>query len=90
MVGALLCSLLIWIARAILGRYIPWFATDRGGAILALSIGILSALIATFATGRPTWNTITDGIKLGAVAIGAFVGGKKILTPSDKQPDPVK
>ena len=83
MLGALICVLLIWVSRMLLGKFIPWFTTDRGGAVLALIIGLLSALAATLASGKPSWAAIADGVKLALVAIGTFVSVKKIVAPSD-------
>ena len=82
-VGALAAVLATWVLRKIVVPVVPWFASDRGGAVLALVVGLLGAVSITFAAGRPSWGAIVDGVKLALLAIGTFVAGKKLASPSD-------
>lgn len=71
-----------------LAAFLSWLRTDRGGAVTALVVGILSAAGALLAAGGPiTWSVIVSGLVNAFVAAGGYALVKKLLWPSDK-PEP--
>jgi len=75
---------LVWAARK-WAKKIDFFTTDRGGALLAISVGILGGMAhGILADGTPTLAMLTESIKVTVGAIGGYAGLKKVLFPSDK------
>lgn len=81
--AALLLIGLIYLLRRYGGRVPrlgPWMQTDRGGAIMALVMGVGGGLAAALFSGRPiTIYLIVDAISVGLTAAGGWAIGKKIL-----------
>ena len=75
-----------WGAR----KYAPkisFFQGDRGGAMLAISIGVFGGMAhGILADGTPTLAMLTESIKVTVGAMGGYVAIKKSLFPSDKLP----
>lgn len=70
----------VWVLRK--SRFIPWFSTDRGGAVLALISGIVTVLGGNIATGLETsFSSVFDGIWMGVAAAGGYSVVKKIISP---------
>lgn len=66
------------------GLVVPWFKSDRGGALLALVTGVLAAGCATAAAGAPfDLHLLVNGLEAGVLAAGGFAVVKKLLWPRD-------
>lgn len=71
-----------WLAKAL-----GWLRTDRGGAALSLTLGLLAAVGSLLASGGTiTLATILSGLVNAAIASGGFVLVKKLFWPADKAP----
>ena len=65
-------------------RLVPWFNTDRGGAGLALLIGILDqAVLMVTSGGAFTAWLLVDGVINGVTAAGGVQVLKRLLAPQD-------
>ncbi len=73
----------IYVVRRWGLAWIPWFGTDRGGAVLTVVVGILGALASALATGHFMASSFVDGLVLAMNTAGGFVLVKRILAPSD-------
>lgn len=63
------------------GNWVPWFRTDRGGVVLVLACGVLTALAdGLFAGGG--WKGILSGFLASASAMFLYVGPKKLASPN--------
>lgn len=86
MLVSLIVIALVWVARKWGAKKIDWFETDRGGAVLALSVGILGGMAhGILAEGAPTLQMLTEAVKVTVGAMGGYVAIKKSLFPSDKK-----
>lgn len=86
LVGALAVMALTWALRR--WAPIPWFQTDRGGAVLVLA----TALAGTFATALLGGAPLSLGLVLTALVVGLSAAGgygviRKIAWPKDAKPD---
>ncbi len=80
---------LVWLARTIGGKLVPWLKTDRGGALLAILAGILGALASLAIAGAKfTPQVLIDGVMAGFTAAGGWTVAKKILYPADSATTP--
>lgn len=86
--GGLACSLLMRVLTTYGARLVPWFGTDRGGAIMVVVIGLLASFAAALASGTVEWRTIVDGLVVAGMALLAYVIPKKVVSPSDVTPAP--
>lgn len=85
MLVSMIVMALVWGARK-WAKKIAWFKTDRGGACLAMGIGILGGMAhGILAEGAPTLGMLTESIKVTVGAMGGYVAIKKSLFPSDKK-----
>ncbi len=84
--AAIVVSALVWLLRSYGEKFIPWLGTDRGGAVLVLSTGILGSLAALILAGDEVGlELLIEGLKVGFTAAGGYVVIKKILKPGDKK-----
>lgn len=63
-----------------------WLATDRGGAVLALSVALLGAAANAVLAGDglPSLEALGSALKVAFLAAGGFTIVKKIFKPSDE------
>jgi len=65
-------------------RLVPWFNTDRGGAGLALAMGLLGQVVLMLSAGAPfTAWLLVEGLINGVTAAGGVVVLKRLLNPQD-------
>lgn len=82
--GAAIIMLVVFGIRQGLGRYVAWFKTDRGGALMALLIGVLGTVASYLAAGGGwKWSILVDGVMAAFTAAGGFSVIKKLIAPSD-------
>lgn len=58
-----------------------WFATDAGGALIALFGGIVTAVANAALAGALSWSTVWSGVVLGFTAAGGYSVLKRFLQP---------
>jgi hypothetical protein len=86
LVAALAVLGVVWALRTWGARWVPWFGTDRGGAVLVLSMGILGAVSAELAAGKPpTLAVVVGGLSLGFTAAGGWSVVRRLAGKSDAQ-----
>jgi hypothetical protein len=86
LLAALAVILLVWLCRTALKGKIPWLATNRGSALLALlwSFGVTFA--AVFASNAPVGlQALVNATVLAMTSAGGWTLVKKIVAPSDKK-----
>jgi hypothetical protein len=85
LLGVLVVVGLVGLIRKFVGKvkYLSFFATDRGGAILALVAGLAGALGIDALNGVVDIATMLDGLKLGLASAGGYVVVKRIVWPAD-------
>lgn len=84
LLGALLLVGLVWAARQA-KRWVPWFGTDRGGAVLVLALGVLTGLSSALAAGAPfTGYLLLDCLTGSVIAAGGWVLVKRLIWPKDR------
>lgn len=71
LLGAAALLLLVLVARKVGGKYVPFLATPRGGAVLALALAGLTSLVARLSAGA----TLSLGLVLEAVAVALSASG---------------
>lgn len=82
------------LARKFGGIFWPFLMTDRGGALLVVTNGFLTALISALATPNGTeWlkvlnDVFEEGVLLATASAGLFSIGKKTISPSDAKSTP--
>lgn len=85
MLASFLVVALVWLARKF-GKKIDWFNTDRGGAALALGIGIFGGMAHGILAGDSvSLGMLSESIKVTVGAMGGYVAVKKSLFPSDEK-----
>lgn len=82
LLAAAVCVGLTYLLRTFGAKWVPFFATDRGGAVLVLVIGMLGGIGSALAEGKPWWAAILGGLGLAATSAGAFVIPKKLVAPT--------
>lgn len=88
-IAALALVLVTFVARSWGKRFIPWLNTDRGGAVLALFLGVAGAFVTSLAARVSFgFQTVLDGLVVGVTAAGGWTVVKKIISPSDKEVTP--
>jgi len=67
-----------------LSRLLSWFQTDRGGAVLAIVLGLTSAALPLLAPGATlSAGVLISGLLNASVSVGIFGLVKKLIWPSD-------
>jgi hypothetical protein len=83
---ALVVLLVVWGLRRWGSRWVPWFGTDTGGAVLALIVGAVGAAATELAAGKPlTLAVVVGGLSLGFTAAGGWSVVKRLAGKSDAQ-----
>lgn len=77
-----LLTVLVWVLRKKVGILPAFFRTDKGGPVLVFSVSALGGLAHSLTAGvTPDLTLLFTTLKIGAVAIAAYVTGKKITDP---------
>lgn len=85
--GAAVILLVVFVMRALVGRWVGFFKTDRGGATMALIVGVLGTVASLLtAGGKFQWGMLLDGLMAAFTAAGGYVTLKKLIAPSDAKP----
>lgn len=71
LLGAAALLLVVLVARKVGGKYVPFLATPRGGAVLALLVAGLTSLVARLAAG----SALSAGLVLEAVMVALSASG---------------
>lgn len=86
LLAALVVIVLVWAARKWGGDLAPWLKTDRGGAILAILLGVAVGLAGPLIAGVPwSWSLLVSAAS-GALAAGLRQTGARIVAPKDGSP----
>lgn len=85
LVGVLVIIAVIGGIRKLASRvsFLKFFNTDRGGAILALAMGLVGGVAADAIGGSFHLRAVLDGIVLGFTSAGGYVTVKKLVWPND-------
>jgi hypothetical protein len=79
LVGGMVCAALVWVLRNYGSKWVPWFATNRGGALLAIIVGLLSSGASALASGAVAWSTLLDGLLVAAGSLLTWVIPAKVI-----------
>lgn len=83
MVAALALALVMLVLGKVRGK-VKWFRGDRGGVVLVFFLATAGMLSTTLAAGMDVDLKMgTTALSAGLMAIGGYVGIKKLLWPSD-------
>lgn len=83
MVAACVLIVLVWFARKF-NTKISFFQGDRGGPILVFALSFAGAISTSLMASEPiSFKMFLAASQIALMAIGGFVGVKKILWPSD-------
>lgn len=78
--GALALIGIVWALRKFGSGKLPWFKSDRGGAVLVMATSILGALATTLGAGQKmTGETVLHAVYLGFGAAGGYVWLRRML-----------
>jgi hypothetical protein len=81
MLGALVIMLLTYASRKFLAPRVKFFASDRGGAVLALAMGVLASFAHLLAAGGSMgFGVVVDGLVAGFMAAGGWSVAKKLVS----------
>lgn len=73
----------------IVTKKVPFLGTDRGGVILTFVVALAGGLAVTLIAGQPLdAEVVFTAVKLAFLAMGGFVGVKKLIKPSDVEVSP--
>jgi uncharacterized membrane protein HdeD (DUF308 family) len=79
--------LVVFLMRAVVGRWVGFFKTDRGGAVMALIVGVLGTVASLLlAGGKFQFGMLLDGLLAAFTAAGGYATIKKMISPSDAKP----
>jgi hypothetical protein len=96
MAAATALTAVVWFLRSVairpglealpgVGPIFRWLKTDRGGVVLALSVGVLGGIgTALFAHQHVSRDLIINGAIEGVLSAGIFSTVKKLAKPSDR------
>ena len=80
LLGAAALLLLVLLARKAGGRYVPFLATPRGGAVLALLVAGLTTLVARLASGAVfSVGLVLEAVTVALSASGLWSTGKALV-----------
>ncbi|TQF10106.1 hypothetical protein FJV41_41160 [Myxococcus llanfairpwllgwyngyllgogerychwyrndrobwllllantysiliogogogochensis] len=80
LVASLVVVLLVFLLRKFGGRFIPFFNTDRGGAVLVLGVSLAGAVANALAAGAPfSLSLMLTAVKVALTAAGGFTLVKRLL-----------
>jgi hypothetical protein len=77
--GALGVVAVCWVLRRYGARWLPWLATDAGGAVLVLGTAVAGTFVAATAGGASiTVDVVRRALEVGFTAAGGYATVKKI------------
>lgn len=80
LLAALVVVVLVYLLRKFGGRFIPFFNTDRGGAVLVLGVSLAGAVANALAAGAPfSLALLLTALQVALTAAGGFTIIKRIL-----------
>ncbi|NVJ26873.1 hypothetical protein HUW62_37210 [Myxococcus sp. AM011] len=80
LVASLVVVLLVYLLRRFGGSFIPFFNTDRGGALLVLGVSLAGAVANALAAGAPfSLSLMLTAVKVALTAAGGFTLIKRLL-----------
>ncbi|MFY2558786.1 hypothetical protein ACN469_14255 [Corallococcus terminator] len=80
LVASLVVVLLVFLLRKFGGTFIPFFNTDRGGAVLVLGVSLAGAVANALAAGAPfSLSLMLTAVKVALTAAGGFTLVKRLL-----------
>jgi len=80
LLAALVVVVLVYLLRRFGGRFIPFFNTERGGAMLVLCVSLAGAVANALAAGAPfSVALLLTALQVGLMAAGGFTIIKRIL-----------
>lgn len=86
LLGAAALLLLVLVARKAGGKYVPFLATPRGGAVLSLLLAGLTSLVARLASGAAfSVGLVLEAVTVALSASGLWSTGKALV---EKKPQP--
>lgn len=78
---ALCLGVVVFLLRKYVGNYVPWFKTDRGGAVLVLLVGVLGAVTTVLLSPYSlSMDHIVDAVANAVTAAGGYTILKKVFT----------
>lgn len=81
LLGAAGLLLLVLVARKVGGKVHPFFATPRGGAVLALLVAGLTSLVARLSAGAPfSLGLVLEAVVVALSASGLWSVSKNLAT----------
>lgn len=80
LLGAAALLLLVLVARKVGGRYVPFLATPRGGAVLGLLLAGLTTLTARLSAGAVlSTGLVLEAVMVALTASGLWSTGKALV-----------
>ncbi|NTX16164.1 hypothetical protein HUA76_35880 [Myxococcus sp. CA056] len=80
LVASLVVVLLVYLLRKFGGAFVPFFNTDRGGAVLVLGVSLAGAVANALAAGAPfSLALVLTAVKVALTAAGGFTLVKRLL-----------
>jgi H+/Cl- antiporter ClcA len=77
---ALVVVLAVYVLRKFGGEFIPFFRTDRGGAVLVLAFSLAGAVANALTAGAPlSGGLLLAALQVGLTAAGGFTLIKRLL-----------
>lgn len=79
----------VWAARRYGKKLIPWLETGRGGAVLALALGVLGAISNAILAGHAreafSASLLLDGLEVGVLSAGGWTAFRHLLGLDSKK-----
>jgi hypothetical protein len=83
LLGAAALLLLVLVARKVGGKYVPFLATPRGGAVLGLLLAGLTTLVARLSAGAPlSLGLVLEALMAALAVSGLWSTGKALVEKS--------
>lgn len=80
LLGAAALLLLVLVARKVGGKYVPFLATPRGGAVLGLLLAGLTSLVARLSAGAVfSTGLVLEAVMVALTASGLWSTGKALV-----------
>jgi hypothetical protein len=73
----------VWALRRWGAQHLPWLATDRGGAVLSLAVGVAGSVLHGLAAGQGvSADLVWQGVQTALAASGLWTVGRKLAKPA--------
>lgn len=87
--AAALLIMAVWAMRKWGSKYLPWLATDKGGAMLALGTSMVGAVLNAYLAGKALdMKAAMTALGVGFAAGGGWTMVRKIMGWSNAAPAP--